>query len=161
MPCEAPLVEVLASLDTYNASHTKASSNFKSAMWNLSKARRQKGGLGVGFSYNASDVREELRAHAFLEKSPEPSLTEEDANGDDDLAKSCSGENGPFVLRFRGRDLKRITQNDNLPTNSSSDTGLRQRKGKYTDCKKIEWSEETYQDKEEEKLRKTDPIGEY
>jgi len=155
MPSNTPLVDVLSLLDLYSTSHTKASSSLKSTIWNISKARRQKGGLGVGFSISAFDVREELRAHATLECSHEPVLADEDSS-----EKECSGDSADdsFVLNFGC--IPKESEKSNAAIKSLNETGLRQRKGKEEKSSSTNtWTEETHEDEMEEKLRKQDPIG--
>ena len=155
MPSNTPLVDVLSLLDLYSTSHTKASSSLKSTIWNISKARRQKGGLGVGFSISAFDVREELRAHATLECSHEPILADEDSS-----EKECSGDSADdsFVLNFGC--IPKESEKSNAAIKSLNETGLRQRKGKEEKSSSTNtWTEETHEDEMEEKLRKQDPIG--
>ena len=163
MPSNTPLVDVLSLLDLYSTSHTKASSSLKSTIWNISKARRQKGGLGVGFSISAFDVREELRAHATLECkcSHEPSLADEDSSEKEYSGDSAVADDS-FVLNFgcipKAKESEK--SNANAAIKTLDETGLRQRKGKEeTSSSTNTWTEETHEDEMEEKLRKQDPIG--
>lgn len=154
-PSKTPLVDVLSRLDEYSMSHTKASTSFKSTIWNICKARRQKGGLGVGFSLSASDVREELRAHAILECGDEPILAREDAPEKESFGDH---ENDSFVLSF---GIPKESGKSNAAVKSSDETGLRKRKGKQeAPTAPSKWTEESHEVELEEKLRKQDPIGE-
>ena len=93
---ETPIIDILCAIEEYNSSHNAASTAYKSALWNLSKARRQKGALGSGYSYCASDVREELRAFATLEDNEHDLVDEECTKGTGDVSRtSCS-----FVLSY-------------------------------------------------------------
>uniref|UniRef100_A0A7S3V7H9 Vacuolar ATPase assembly protein VMA22 n=1 Tax=Chaetoceros debilis TaxID=122233 RepID=A0A7S3V7H9_9STRA len=151
MKSETPNLDVLTLLDDYISAHRDASSNLKSTIWNISKARRQKGGLGVGFSYSALDIREELRADVKLQcrKVSEPELVEE-----------SNHEKKPFVLDFRGVV---VTNKDEDVVESQNiaicNTGLRRRKGK--DSEKGEdkkWSTDSLDEVEQHKSLNIDPI---
>lgn len=159
MTSKTPLVDVITCLDSYNNSHSKGSSSLKSTIWNISIARRQKGGLGVGYNYSAADVREELRAHAILECSEEPVLGDEDTKPEKDSINH--EEVGSFVLHFGGMPSKKAEHENNTVLESSDGYGLRQRKGKESKTIEKEWTEITFKDEQEEKLRKVDPLGEH
>ena len=154
MPSKTPLVDVLASLDSYNTAHAKGSSSLKLTIWNTSKARQQAG----RYSYSACDVREELRASAVLECNEEPIL--EDENAAEKNVEKNENDLDPFVLHFGGIPKKK-DEND-APLKTSDAFGLRQRKGKDSEEESAdkEWLEVLFVDEEEEKLRNTDPIGE-
>jgi|AntRauTorckE5430_2_1112549.scaffolds.fasta_scaffold00878_6 hypothetical protein len=155
MPSKTSLVDVLSRLDQYSTSHTKASTSFKSTIWNICKARRQKGGLGVGFSVSASDVREELRAHVILECDDEHILVDEDAK-EKEFPRDLP--NDLFVLSF---GIPKESGKSNDAIKSLHETGLRKRKGKKGDpSSPSKWTEQSHEDQLEDRLRKQDPIGE-
>jgi hypothetical protein len=83
MERQPAFVDVLSHLHDYYSSHESASKSLKSSIWNISKARRLKGGLGIGFSYTATNVRDNLRAHAFVTCNKEPGLASEEENDDE------------------------------------------------------------------------------
>eukprot|EP00979_Chaetoceros_neogracilis_P017046 scaffold10175_cov268-Chaetoceros_neogracile.AAC.2 len=153
MPSKTSLVDVLSRLDQYSTSHTKASTSFKSTIWNICKARRQKGGLGVGFSVSASDVREELRAHVILECDDEHILVDEDTK-EKELPRDIP--NDLFVLSF---GIPKESGKSNDAIKSLHETGLRKRKGKKGDqSSPSKWTEQSHEDQLEDRLRKQDPI---
>lgn len=161
MPNDAPLVDAVALLFTYADMHGKGSSSLKSAFWNISVARRHKGGLGIGASYSATDVREELRAHAVIDCKNEPILDDEDEHEDPKAQKNIDIGEDSYVLRWYDGDSsnKKIDENT-ADVKISNEFGLRQRKGKDQKTKEKEWSETVYFDEEEDKLRNVDPLGE-
>lgn len=151
MKSETPNLDVLTLLDEYISAHEDASSNLKSTFWNISKARRQKGGLGVGFSYSALDVREELKADAKLQcrEVLEPELVDE-----------SNPDKKTFVLHFGG--VVGMNKDEGLVESQNkevSDTGLRRRKGKDPEKNKYKkWSTDILNEDEQKKSLMIDPI---
>jgi len=70
-PARLSRLDVLTLLDEYHAEHLRGDGHLKSATWNLTKARRSKGGFAstLSSSFAASDVREDLVARTVLKKS--------------------------------------------------------------------------------------------
>jgi hypothetical protein len=161
MKTNTPRVDALSHLDDYNTLHQNASKCLKSCIWNISKARRLKGGHGVGYAYTATDVREHLRTQAFVQchQELEPCLVEEELSSED---KHAGPIHECFKLHFGSMSSKN-SEESNTPALSTErkDTGLRQRRGK--DPKKEtasnQWSEENLVDKEEKKIDSINPIG--
>lgn len=160
MPSDAPLVDAVALLYTYADVHGKGSSSLKSAFWNISVARRHKGGLGIGASYSATDVREELRAHAVIDCKNEPILDDEDEHEDPKAQKNIDIGEDSYVLRYGDSSNKKNDVNT-ADVKISNESGLRQRKGKDPKTEEKKWSETVYVDEEEDKLRNVDPLGEH
>ncbi len=175
MTDKTPLVDALTLLDSYATSHDLATSSLKSAIWNISKARRQKGGHGIGFSYSAHDVREELRAHSKLKinlkctENYEPGLTNDDeAIADNKINKDGNGDGGKPVFELEYGYAKKINekvlQKSTMNSSSLHDCGVRRRRGGDNtgvvskNAAPNQWSEEEIADEEEEKLRNLDPI---
>ena len=153
---ETPIIDVLCAIEKYNSSHNAASTAYKSALWNLSKARRQKGALGSGYSYCASDVREELRAFATLENSEHDLVEEECTKGTSDVSRNSYS----CVLTYADKAKKKKEEIAQEGT-TNEETGLRRRKGKSeTTSSPSPWVEESTVLEEEERLRTQDPIGE-
>jgi hypothetical protein len=161
-------VEALLLLDAYSTAHTGASQQLKTSLWNLSKARRQMGGMHLGTSTNfsASNVREELRAKAIL-TPPEPKLVQEQDGKDRTI------ETDPYILSLDGPpnvesgshyDDKENSNNSHNNAEASSSAGLRQRKGtKENNAAPSKWTQEQERweeedEIEEEKLRNADPL---
>lgn len=153
---ETPIIDILCAIEKYNRSHNAASTAYKSALWNLSKARRQKGALGSGYSYCASDVREELRAFSTLENSEHDLVDEECTKGTSDVSRtSCS-----FVLSYADK-AKKLKKEITQEGTTNEETGLRRRKGKSeTTTSSSQWVEESAVLEDEERMRTQDPIGE-
>jgi hypothetical protein len=101
---------LLALLHQYNTLHTTASTNFKSTLWNLTKARRGRGyqtsgGGSYGSNeYSVEGVREELEATALLEvrscRRKEPELVDEHDgdNEDNNAVKNMKGNHDPMDM---------------------------------------------------------------
>mmetsp|Transcript_14047 Transcript_14047/g.26413 ORF Transcript_14047/g.26413 Transcript_14047/m.26413 type:complete len:214 (-) Transcript_14047:854-1495(-) len=158
MKSNTPLVDALSHLDDYNTSHVNASKSLKSCIWNISKARRRKGGHGVGFSYTATDIREHLRTQAFVQchQDREPCLSEEDSSNDKQTtvqSQEC------FDLRFKSTASSKKREESNTST-PVKETGLRQRRGKVSNKDSVvnQWSEENFVDEEEKKMESINPI---
>uniref|UniRef100_A0A7S2XI77 Vacuolar ATPase assembly protein VMA22 n=1 Tax=Attheya septentrionalis TaxID=420275 RepID=A0A7S2XI77_9STRA len=156
-------VEALLLLDAYSTAHAGASQQFKSSLWNLSKARRQMGGMHLGTSTNfsASNVREELRAKAILTLL-EPKLVQEQ-DGKDKMI-----DTDPYILSLDGppnveSDDKENSNNSHTNEETLSSAGLRQRKGtKESNAAANKWTQEQEKWEEEDeieeaKLRNVDP----
>jgi hypothetical protein len=161
MKHNTPLVDALSHLKDYNTLHQNASKTLKSCIWNISKARRLKGGHGVGFSYTATDVREHLRAHAFVHcrQDVEPCLADEDSPEN----KKVIPNHECFNLHFGSISSMKKSEESNTPSLSTGgkETGLRQRRGKSSkkDDAISQWSEENLADEEEKKIDSINPIG--
>lgn len=152
------LVDLLSLFDAYSKTHADASAKMKKSIWNLTKARREKGGfhMGQAIPFSAADVREELRAHALLE-----TLVETDAT------KIIGGEK--FILHLDGMP-KKDEDRDVTVTNSDSvdcvSLGLRQRRNESSDKKETPdsvWTEENNDyidpfEEEEKRLGMADPL---
>lgn len=158
-------IDVLILLDSYIENKSNADANLKSAIWNIHKARRQKDALGVGLSYSASDVREEIRAHTRLECDEEPHLVDEQPMHDtlDEKSNSTSSVETLFKLKYiHNSEKKQAPQEkqEEILKTINDNSGIRRRKGKESEEAKLksEWVEETCIDAEEEKLHKMDPI---
>mmetsp|Transcript_29942 Transcript_29942/g.89053 ORF Transcript_29942/g.89053 Transcript_29942/m.89053 type:complete len:216 (-) Transcript_29942:1006-1653(-) len=156
---QTPRLDTLCLLDSYNTSHSAASSSIKVALWNLSRARRSRGGfhLGGGGSggLSALDVREELRAKAVLscaENSASARAADETKPGKVDM----------FTLYPEGIPTTDVSPNENDNKSTDKSTGLRQRKNApkgVKDENKSAWTEETPElDTEEQRFRSSDPI---
>ena len=162
---DTPLVDLVSLVDAYSSSHSTGSSSLKSCIWNISKARRQKGGFHMGDVnvYSAIDVREELCARARLQCNggEEPMLMEEAGENKEFEYCELEGEDS-FVMYLDGIPKKE----DVIPANDFSEKrdleGLRNRKkgsGSSTaQRRKKEWSEELLDDEDEKKLRNADPL---
>ena len=103
MATSAPTTELLCLLHQYEALRSEADDDLKSALWNITKARRGRGyqgsAVGRNVEYTPEDVREEIRAQALLECSTigyEPELFDEDVD------TGASGADAGFVLHFDG-----------------------------------------------------------
>lgn len=154
---DTPRIDALCLLESYTSSHSAASASAKTALWNLSRARRSRGGfhLGGGGSggLSALDVREELRAKAVLKCS--------------DLSQSDGSKPREVDLFTLYPDGLPAAANDSTDGNKElgaggEHTGLRQRKnapkGKKVENESV-WTEETPElETEEERLKKSDPI---
>lgn len=110
-PPSSDVIPVLSLLDAYAQSHERASSDLKSSVWNLHKARRRDGAyhtnlLGAGSRFSADrTLREEILAHARLDAG----------KGDDE-----------FALR-RGAAPEGSTTT--ATATATDGTGLRRRRG--------------------------------
>ena len=140
---DIPHLTAVFLLQEYANVHDKGNADFKSALWNLNKARRH---MGQGSTLSALDVREELRARAVLREFI-PELAVENS-------KPCDeSDEDRFELIDANKELAAIRQNE--ITSSKSTEGLRNRKA--SEGEKTEWIEETSPD-EENRLRSADPI---
>ena len=160
---KTPITDLIVHLDSYMQSHISASSSLKSAIWDLNKARRQRGrnAMTVVKAYSALDVREELRAQSLVEcMKGEPLLQDED----DESKKTLVDIGDLFVLRCVGHskgDKSIVTTKDTIETD-----GIRQRKiveksninNDVKGSNKSEWSEEIHIDEKEEQLLHMDPL---
>lgn len=150
---------LLTLLDQYSTLHTTASTNFKSSLWNITKARRGRGyqssGLGpLGSSeYSVESVREELEATALIEvitgnngeEEEEPELVDEhdDDNNNNAVTKikgNCNSSDMNMVLHFDGMegakcniaatvDNAAITDKNHIQ-DANNPEGLRRRRNK-------------------------------
>jgi hypothetical protein len=185
---KTPITDLIVLLNEYNDSHISASSSFKSAIWDLNKARRQRGRnmMSMALAFSALDVREELRAQSVLDVDVDADVdvsTGNDVDVDVDVEPSLEDEDGDtFTLRYNvnGGEEKTttITNTSTSATTTTSigivgDDGIRQRKkgslatnnkegnnNNNNSNKNNKWTEESvsYIDKEEEKLINTDPL---
>jgi hypothetical protein len=130
-------------LQAYANVHDKGNADFKSALWNLNKARQK---MGRGSTLSAMDVREELRAQAVLREST-PDLAVEGSKASEE------SDEDRFQLIDANKELAVIRQKED--TASKVKEGLRNRKA--SEGEKTEWMEETSPD-EEDRLRSADPI---
>jgi hypothetical protein len=158
-------IDVLIFLDSYIENKSNGNTSLKSALWNIHKARRQKDALGVGQSYSASDVREEIRAHARLECDKEPYLEDEQLANEiqDEKSNGTKSIDSSFKLKYLDKLEKKQRPQEidkELLQTIEDNGGIRRRKGKESEevNSKSEWVEETYIDLEGEKLQKMDPI---
>lgn len=156
MNINTPTIDIITALESYNDSHISASSSLKSAVWDINKARRQRGRhvMTVGHAFSALDVREELRAQVGVDCDVEPSLRDESEDG------KRKAKSNMFNLR-RHCTSKEDEWSGSTITQDPVD-GVRHRK-KGTSTQKGEkhdnkWSEEPIVDKEEETLQNTDPL---
>ena len=155
-------VDLICLVDSYHDLHKKASSDLKRSMWNLNKARRQKGGsfLSLNSDFSAMQVREELRSSIRLECKDCPALDEEEQhiNRNVDEITQIREDEDWTLLRKEVMKTERNNQ-DHIDKNKTSD-GLRQRKGEGSLELKEEskWSVEIVKDSAEETLRRADPI---
>jgi len=159
------MTDLLCLLDSYTLSHESGDSGLKSCIWNISVARKLKGGfhLGTRTAYNAHDVREELRARAVLEcrDNGEPSLVDDDIEDCKDSKKSNSNDEDTYAIHLDGLP-DRKKGSEMAPTSHLSkeeEKGLRQRKNKSaSEIPNEPWTEETYDNDEFQKVRDMDPI---
>lgn len=140
---DTPHLTAVFLLQAYANVHDKGNADFKSALWNLNKARRH---MGQGSTLSAMDVREELRARAVLREST-PNLAVEGSK------PSEQRDEDRFELIDANKELAVIRQK--ADTSSKSEEGLRNRKA--SEGEKTEWTEETSPD-EDDRLRSADPI---
>lgn len=140
---DLPHLTAVCLLQAYANVHDKGNADFKSALWNLNKARRQ---MGRGSTLSAMDVREELRAQAVLREST-PDLAVEGSKASEE------GDEDRFQLINANKELAAIRLKED--TSNKSKKGLRNRKA--SEGEKTEWTEETSPD-EEDRLRSADPI---
>ena len=155
--------DLISLLDSYDALHTKASSDLKKSVWNLNKARRQKGGhfLSLNNSFSALHVREELRACARLQCKEGPGV-DEDTEGHNKLqefTRNCVDEDWIF-LRLDDQQRENSIEEEFSNGDSILSAGLRRRKaGNASEpTEESNWSVETYEDIAEERLRQANPI---
>lgn len=153
-----PTTTLLTLLHQYSALHSTASTNFKSTLWNITKARRGRGyqsscGPLGSSEYSVESVREELEATALIEvkendgEGEEPELVDEH---DDDKNNTA----GNYSLHFDGvegikRNAAKTDTNidaKNEECSKINQEGLRRRKnkgGNNTDeSKATTWIEE-------------------
>jgi len=154
---------LLTLLHQYNTLHTTASANFKSTLWNITKARRGRGyqtsgGGSYGSNeYSVEGVREELEATALIEvksSREEPELVDEH-----DAVKKLKGYyytsdmNNNMVLHLDGMEgAKRsniaanvITDENDIIQDTNNQEGLRRRRNKggdNNDESKSKWTQE-------------------
>eukprot|EP00970_Alexandrium_tamarense_P005688 scaffold933_cov190-Alexandrium_tamarense.AAC.8 len=164
--------ELLTLVHQYQSLHSDANTKLKSSIWNITKARRERGKAsgGGGFGsvpYSAEDVREELRAQALLEVTDgdgsEPELVCEDGNGEVEDTKEGGGQ---FVLHFDGMKEVGARNNDKYGArhvvSTNDNDGLRRRGNAATtttDDNIDKWTQDITIDDEEEKLRTSDPLS--
>ena len=157
MTTDTPAIDLIVHLESYTESHISASSSLKSAVWDLNKARRQRGRnlMTIGTAFSALDIREELRAQTYVEYlREEPPLEDEDG-----LRKYSCGTQGSYVLR----SYIQLKENDlSADVKNNQSEGIRQRRSKKEvkpqSSTAGKWSEENFKDEEEEKLRSTNPL---
>mmetsp|Transcript_2679 Transcript_2679/g.5769 ORF Transcript_2679/g.5769 Transcript_2679/m.5769 type:complete len:238 (-) Transcript_2679:154-867(-) len=155
-----PTTTLLTLLHQYSTLHSTASTNFKSTLWNITKARRGRGyqtsGGPLGSSeYSVENVREELEATALIEvvvrlsDGVEPALVDEledDSNNavNNKLKGNYSSlDMNTMVLHFDGvegikRKSVKAAANINVTTSATTieersnnnQEGLRRRKNK-------------------------------
>lgn len=150
-----PHVTAVCLLQAYADVHDQGNADLKSAMWNLNKARRQRGN---GNTISALDVREELRARAVLREAT-PDLAVEGASAE-------TSENQDYfelvdaveeVAEIRGQ------AKENMPSkksNAEGGEGLRRRNTNKKEAEqdtKTEWTQEQNPD-EDDRLRNADPV---
>jgi hypothetical protein len=160
MASPPPRIKALLLLDGYSRCQQGAQIHYKSALWNLNKARRQKAreSLAAG-SITAEDVREELRARAvLLEKTP--NLSEEGVKSDD------SNEDGDdqWTLVDAVKEISAKKENLYAPivviAPSEATQGLRNRKNtNIADNQKGCGLKEEVQPEEDDRLRTADPLS--
>jgi len=159
-----PIIDLLSLLDEYCSSHGQGSAKLKSCIWNIHKARRQKGGshLGGNNIYSAMDVREELRARVHLMLTSHTNHVALDGlEGQQDLESSQLERESSFVVYMNGEMQKEGKDLRASVSIKNSDTdGLRNRKirSSIDDKGKPDWSENNVENNEEEKLRNADPL---
>ncbi|KAL7501076.1 hypothetical protein ACHAWT_009147 [Skeletonema menzelii] len=144
-----PTTTLLTLLHQYSALHNTASTNFKSTLWNITKARRGRGyqsscgPLGTS-EYSVESVREELEATALIEvkKSDgkeEPELMDEHDDVNDNNYVTDNLEVN-YLLHFDGNEgikreaakkaLNNDANNEECSNSNSNQEGLRRRKNK-------------------------------
>ena len=152
-----PTIQLLTLLSNYSTLHDSASTNLKSSIFNITKARRTKDSNSLGFGsvdYSCDDVREELRAVALLELNGGggggPADGENNNNDTLDLVQEAESAGGSrFILHLDGmksasaaarqKDQHKQQQqqqddddnDDNIiaTNNTENEGGLRRRKG--------------------------------
>ena len=145
-----PRLTAVCLLEAYAQVQDKGNTAFKSAMWNINKARRQSGSTSmVDSSIAASSVRAELRARAVLRQAI-PDLVEgtdrTQSDSDEDYFELVDAVEELSTIRDGGKE--------NILADKSNEDGLRNRKAT---SKKQEWTEETSPD-EDDRLRNADPL---
>ena len=131
------IVSFLSLLDAYSKSHVKASTNIKSCIWNISRARRAAGyyHLGGARAFSALDVREDINPVMSLSLSNNFDVEESvlvdvepykkkdlyQLHFEDDSSKTISKKDE--TGKNKNKALKEIEISDN------KEFGLRQRKG--------------------------------
>mmetsp|Transcript_18410 Transcript_18410/g.31157 ORF Transcript_18410/g.31157 Transcript_18410/m.31157 type:complete len:237 (-) Transcript_18410:101-811(-) len=154
-----PTTTLLTLLHQYSTLHSTASTNFKSTLWNITKARRGRGyqtsGGPLGSSdYSVENVREELDATALIEvvvrlsDGVEPDLVDEHDDGNNAVNNKLKGnysslDMNTMVLHFDGvegikRKSVKAAANINATTSATTieessnnnQEGLRRRKNK-------------------------------
>jgi hypothetical protein len=155
--------DLICLLDSYDALHTKASSDLKISTWNLNKARRHKGGnfLSLNNSFTALNVREELRASARLQCKDGPGIDEEE-KGHNKLQYATRGsvDEDWIFLRLDDQQKEKSVEENVSTDEGMLSAGLRRRKGATGSepTEESNWSVETYEDVAEERLRQANPI---
>lgn len=160
MASPPPRLKALLLLDGYSRCQQGAQIHYKSALWNLNKARRQKAreSLAAG-SITAEDIREELRARAvLLEKTP--SLLEDDTKSDNTILDG----NDQWTLVDAVKEMSAMKANLHAPiaerAPSEAAQGLRNRKkANIADDQKSFGLKEEIQPEEDDRLRTADPIS--
>ncbi len=152
-----PVTDILVAIESYNESHLIASSNLKSSVWDLYKARRQRGrnAITLASAFSASDIREELRAQTTL-------TYKIDVNEPELINESNVKEESTDKFRLNVR--KDCVQGEKIISENATQNkiGMRQRRKGDIDCNKgsenNSWTEESYYQEQESKLLKTDPL---
>uniref|UniRef100_A0A6U3SC60 Vacuolar ATPase assembly protein VMA22 n=1 Tax=Ditylum brightwellii TaxID=49249 RepID=A0A6U3SC60_9STRA len=154
----SPLLDTLCLLGAYKESQSKANDQLKTALFDLTKARRQSGGLvGASRVYSAADLREDLCALAVLQckssvEEP-PALVEDDTKSDE---KVESNDGDMFRLYLDGIPKQSSSSRSPLDNviskvvneNAGETTGLRQRKNvtKEEEEENSKWTTEIAED---------------
>uniref|UniRef100_A0A7S1YEL5 Vacuolar ATPase assembly protein VMA22 n=1 Tax=Grammatophora oceanica TaxID=210454 RepID=A0A7S1YEL5_9STRA len=177
-PSPPPRLHAVLLLDTYTRGQEGAQEHFRSALWNMAKARRQmgRGSLTMSTGVSAEEVREELRAHVRVAVK---ATDEESILADESSAAGRASESSTSCLEndlWKQVDVvaARTEMAANLAANekenaepSKSATGLRQRKKGLASAKAGEdeqagskWTKETPTEilSEEDLLYQSDPL---
>jgi len=110
-------LHALTILDAYSKSRETGDQQFKSTMWNLTKARRNKSDGAV--SIQASHVREDLRARAVVKERSDDAMRR-------DYGQFCLVD--AFEELEKENNASKIAGGASVSTVSSSTSGLRNRK---------------------------------
>jgi hypothetical protein len=150
-------LQALLLLDGYSRCQQGAQTHYKSTLWNLNKARRQKSreSLASG-TISAEDVREELRARAvLLEKIPD--LAEEDSGERVSGIDTCD----QWTLVDVVEEMSTVKENAPYASKSASAEGLRNRK-KINNITEVDKKGMGVQEEsipgEDDRLRNADPV---
>jgi hypothetical protein len=164
-------IQALLLLDDYARAQEGAQCHFRSTLWNLNKARRQKGRestvLVTGIS--VEDVREELRARAALLMEEAPELVEEAGNDEKETKGKADRDLWTLIDRVQVAEERTAIEKENeMPSSSSTSTtpatGLRHRKASTNkeDTNSSKWTQENEESdvplSDEERLLKADPL---